>query len=535
MSNSVPFSSLGLSNSILTALHEEGYDTPTPIQAQSIPPILSGRDVLGCAQTGTGKTAAFALPIIHRLMTEEVDKTKRGTAMVRALIVCPTRELATQIGESFSTYGRHAGLRHAVIYGGVKQFHQVKAIQRGVDVLVATPGRLIDLMEQGLVHLQSVRVLVLDESDRMLDMGFINPIRRIASQIPAGRQTLLFSATMPREIVRLAESLLKDPVRVSVTPVASAVPLIEQSVYMVPRIKKMALLEHLIHEGNVQRAVVFTRTKHGADKLGRRLERSGITSQAIHGNKAQNQRERALAAFRTGRSRVLVATDVAARGLDVDGITHVFNFDLPNEPEAYVHRIGRTGRAGATGVAISFCDGEERAYLRDIEKLTGKKIPAITQLPALPDSATSIVMPHEPRDDAGEPIPQRRRWTEADLSMEPADQRTNSNHGGSHHRGATGGGHGQRPQRPHPDQRGPSHRDDRDHHAQRSGHRSAHAQDRGEHRSHGQGQGHSSRPNRPQSERSAPGGHPQRGGGPVSRGPRNKTRVWTGPRRHKKG
>jgi ATP-dependent RNA helicase RhlE len=535
LSNPVPFSSLGLSNSILTALHEEGYDTPTPIQAQSIPPILSGRDVLGCAQTGTGKTAAFALPIIHRLMTEEVDKTKRGTAMVRALIVCPTRELATQIGESIATYGRHAGLRHAVIYGGVKQFHQVKAIQRGVDVLVATPGRLIDLMEQGLVHLQSVRVLVLDESDRMLDMGFINPIRRIASQIPAGRQTLLFSATMPREIVRLAESLLKDPVRVSVTPVASAVPLIDQSVYMVPRIKKMALLEHLINEGNVQRAVVFTRTKHGADKLGRRLERSGITSQAIHGNKAQNQRERALAAFRTGRSRVLVATDVAARGLDVDGITHVFNFDLPNEPEAYVHRIGRTGRAGATGVAISFCDGEERAYLRDIEKLTGKKIPAITQLPALPESATSIGMLHEPRDDAGEPMPERRRWTEADLSMEPADQRTSSNHGGPHHRGGTGGGHGPRPQRPHPDQRGHSHRDDRDHHAQRSGHKSGHAQDRGEHRSHGQGQGHSSRPNRPQGERSGPGGHSPRGGGPMSRGPRNKTRVWTGPRRHKKG
>jgi ATP-dependent RNA helicase RhlE len=383
------FSSLGLADPILRALNTEGYTTPTPIQAQAIPPVMEGRDLLGCAQTGTGKTAAFALPILHRLAAQPVDKARRGPALPRVLVLSPTRELATQIGESFAAYGRHTGLTHTVIFGGVSQFHQVKALQRGVDILVATPGRLIDLMEQRLVNLSAVRVLVLDEADRMLDMGFIQPIRRIVAALPdpRSRQTLLFSATMPREIMHLADSLLRDPVKVAVTPVSSAVPLIEQSLYMVQRNSKQALLERLLDSPEVARAVVFTKTKHGADRVARRLARAGVSSDAIHGNKAQNQRTRALDAFRSGRVRVLVATDVAARGLDVDGITHVFNFDLPMEPEAYVHRIGRTGRAGATGVAVSFCDNEERGLLRDIEKLTGKAVPrreTPTDLPVIP-------------------------------------------------------------------------------------------------------------------------------------------------------
>ncbi|MBX3402052.1 MAG: DEAD/DEAH box helicase [Phycisphaeraceae bacterium] len=400
------FSSLGLADPILRSLNTEGYTTPTPIQAQAIPPVLEGRDLLGCAQTGTGKTAAFALPILHRLHAQPADKSRRGPALPRVLVLSPTRELATQIGESFAVYGRHTGLSHTVIFGGVSQYHQVKALQRGVDVLVATPGRLIDLMEQRLVNLSAVRVLVLDEADRMLDMGFIQPIRRIVAALtePQSRQTLLFSATMPREIMHLADSLLRNPVKVAVTPVSSAVPLIEQSLYMVPRNSKQSLLERLLENRDVTRAVVFTKTKHGADRVARRLARAGVSSDAIHGNKAQNQRTRALDAFRSGRVRVLVATDVAARGLDVDGITHVFNFDLPMEPEAYVHRIGRTGRAGATGIAVSFCDHEERGLLRDIEKLTGKAVPRLetpTDLPVIPKAE------HAPHPAHGGHAPRR--------------------------------------------------------------------------------------------------------------------------------
>jgi ATP-dependent RNA helicase RhlE len=380
------FKSLKLNETILKALAEQGYHTPTPIQAKAIPPILEGKDVLGCAQTGTGKTAAFALPIIQRLQEMPVDKARRGPAHPRALILSPTRELAAQIGESFATYGRHAGLSHTVIFGGVSQFHQVKAIHRGVDILVATPGRLMDLMDQRIVTLKDVKIFVLDEADRMLDMGFIQPIRRIASQVPGGRQTLLFSATMPKEIMHLADSLLKHPVKVAVNPVASAAPLIEQSVYMVPFHNKQALLEVLLEEPGVERALVFTRTKHGADRVCKRLDREGIPAVAIHGNKAQNYRIRALDAFRSGKARVLVATDVAARGLDIDNVTHVFNFDLPMEPEAYVHRIGRTGRAGATGIAIAFCDKAEFDLLRQIERLTGKTIPKIDKLPVLPSN-----------------------------------------------------------------------------------------------------------------------------------------------------
>ncbi|GJM18062.1 MAG: ATP-dependent RNA helicase RhlE [Phycisphaeraceae bacterium] len=366
------FSSLDLSQSLLDVIAGEGYETPTPIQAQSIPPVLEGRDLLGCAQTGTGKTAAFALPILQLLL--ESRAPRKGYRQPRALILSPTRELAGQIEESFRTYGRGSGLRGAVIFGGVKQFRQVRQLEAGVDIIVATPGRLQDLMEQGHVDLRAIEIFVLDEADRMLDMGFIQPIREIASEIPAERQTLLFSATMPSTILKLANSLLNDPVRISVTPDASAAPTIDQELYMVPGEHKPALLASLLEARDVKRAVVFTRTKHGADKLAKKLEREGVRAGSIHGNKSQSQRQRALDAFRAGKSRVLVATDVAARGLDVDGITHVFNYNLPNEPEAYVHRIGRTGRAGATGIAVSFCSREERGFLKAIERLTGSQI-----------------------------------------------------------------------------------------------------------------------------------------------------------------
>ncbi|MGD9791327.1 MAG: DEAD/DEAH box helicase [Phycisphaerales bacterium] len=391
------FADLKLSSQILKALDAEGYHTPTPIQAKAIPPLLEGRDVLGCAQTGTGKTAAFSLPLIDRLSatrrgeiegaaksdsTERPKGSSKGDSRrARALILAPTRELAVQIEESIRTYGRHCGLRQVVIYGGVSQSRQTRALQAGVDVIVATPGRLLDLMEQGYVDLSGIRFFVLDEADRMLDMGFIEPIRRIGRQLPKERQTLLFSATMPANIRDLARAMLKDPVTVSVTPVASAAPLIEQTLYHVPGEQKPSLLAHLLLDAKITRAVVFTKTKHGAVKLAKRLSREGTAADSIHGNKSQSQRQRALDAFRGGRARVLVATDVAARGLDVDGISHVFNYNLPMEPEAYVHRIGRTGRAGATGHAISFCSGDERGLLRAIERLGGKPIPA-SKLPS---------------------------------------------------------------------------------------------------------------------------------------------------------
>ncbi|MBL0926889.1 MAG: DEAD/DEAH box helicase [Phycisphaerales bacterium] len=421
------FGATGLCRSVLDALREEGYHTPTPIQAQSIPPIIAGRDLLGCAQTGTGKTAAFALPILHNLLSGPADKSHRGPHAPRVLILSPTRELATQIGDSFATYGRHSGLRHTVIFGGVGQGRQVQALQRGVDILVATPGRLIDLMQQGHVNLTRVGVFVLDEADRMLDMGFIHPIRRVAAALPEPRQTLLFSATMPREIMHLADSLLRDPVKVTVTPIASAAPLITQSVYVVPRNNKQALLEHLLGDGTIVRALVFTRTKHGADRVTKRLHHAGIAAEAIHGNKNQNQRQRALDAFRSGRSRVLVATDVAARGIDVDGVTHVFNFDLPMEPESYVHRIGRTGRAGAKGTAIAFCDGDERDLLRAIEKLTGKKVPSAGPVPELParreQPEPDSDRDHGDRRERGGPRPRHEARPARPGSPQPRGQR----------------------------------------------------------------------------------------------------------------
>ncbi len=399
----IRFDDLGLLPSILKSLHGQGYVTPTPIQAQSIPIVLAGRDMFGCAQTGTGKTAAFALPIIHRLCQPGAGKRVPGG--VRCLVLAPTRELAEQIAESFATYGGHTNLHVSVIFGGVGYAPQIRALRSGLDVLVATPGRLQDLIQQGHARLGDVQTFVLDEADRMLDMGFIQPIRQIASLLPQTRQTLLFSATMPREILRLAESLLRDPAKVSVTPTSSAAPKIEQLLYHVPRTRKQALLEHVLEEHDTPRVVVFTRTKHGADKVCKRLERVGVEAGSIHGNKGQNQRRRALEAFRSGRMRVLVATDVAARGLDVDEISHVINYDLPMEPEAYVHRIGRTGRAGASGIAMSFCDHEERSLLRQIERLTSKPIPVAK----LPDGLKDIA-----RDEAREADMEAATRTAAD-------------------------------------------------------------------------------------------------------------------------
>jgi ATP-dependent RNA helicase RhlE len=375
------FSELGLAEPIVRSITAEGYSTPTPIQAQAIPLVLAGRDVLGCAQTGTGKTAAFALPILHRLMNRPLaavpgaapgHPSKRRP--IRALVLSPTRELALQIVENLAIYARHTGLRHTAIFGGVNQNPQVRALHNGVDIVVATPGRLMDLMEQGYVDLRRVEAFVLDEADRMLDMGFIEPIRRIASAVPKERQTLLFSATMPAPIRKLADALLNNPAQVQIASKSFSPDKIGQSVYHVRRTLKPQLLTHLLTRESVGRALVFTRTKHGADKLVRHLHRDGIQAEAIHGNKRQNVRQRTLENFRSGRIAVLVATDIAARGIDVDEVTHVVNFDMPNEPETYVHRIGRTGRAGASGLAVSFCDHEERTDLKAIERLLKRPI-----------------------------------------------------------------------------------------------------------------------------------------------------------------
>ncbi|MBI3451561.1 MAG: DEAD/DEAH box helicase [Rhodospirillales bacterium] len=374
----VTFADLALIEPIQRALRTEKYVTPTPIQVQAIPHLLAGRDLLGCAQTGTGKTAAFALPILQRLAGQRRPAAPRGC---RTLILTPTRELATQIGESFRTYGRHLGMSQAVIFGGVGQNPQVHALARGVDILIACPGRLLDLMQQGHVRLGGLEVFVLDEADRMLDMGFIHDVRKIVATLPPRRQTLLFSATMPGDIARLADSILADPVKVAVAPIASTAEKIDQWVLFVGKSDKRALLAEVLKDRSIARALVFTRTKHGANKVVEQLGRIQVPADAIHGNKSQGARERALDNFRRGRIRILVATDIAARGIDIDGITHVINYDLPNVPESYVHRIGRTARAGASGVAISFCDGEERAYLRDIEKLIRRNLPVVDSHP----------------------------------------------------------------------------------------------------------------------------------------------------------
>ncbi|MSP82593.1 MAG: DEAD/DEAH box helicase [Alphaproteobacteria bacterium] len=367
------FNDFGLAETITKAIAEESYTTPTPIQIQTIPPVLAGRDVIGIAQTGTGKTAAFALPILHRL---DADRRRAARKTARVLVLSPTRELSGQILDSFRAYGRHLHIKSALVIGGVPIKRQMQAVDGGLDVLVATPGRLLDLMNEGAVFLDRVEVLVLDEADRMLDMGFIRDIRKIVAKLPTGRQTLFFSATMPQAIADLAKSMLRDPVRVAVTPSATTVERITQRVIHVDGGTKQAVLADVLKSETVDRALVFTRTKHGADRVVRDLVRSGIPASAIHGNKSQGQRERVLADFRAGEVRTLVATDIAARGIDVDGISHVINFDLPNIPETYVHRIGRTARAGADGVAISLCDGEERVFLRDIERLIRIAIPA---------------------------------------------------------------------------------------------------------------------------------------------------------------
>lgn len=375
------FSDLGLCEPIVKAVTAEGYESPTPIQAKAIPHVMEGRDLFGCAQTGTGKTAAFALPMLHRLMQAPAPSAKVRRP-IRALILAPTRELAIQIADCILAYSQNTQIRHTLIFGGVSQVPQVRALQRGIDIVVATPGRLCDLIGQGHVDLSHVETFILDEADRMLDMGFIHDIRHIAERVPKKRQTLFFSATMPREIRELSSSLLVNPVTVEITPVATAAETVDQAIYVVPQTNKPRLLLTLLAESDITRALVFTRTKHGADKVLRHLMQAGIRADSIHGNKSQAKRQRALSDFKTNRLRVLVATDIAARGIDVDGISHVINYDMPVEIESYVHRIGRTGRAGATGIALTFCDPAERSKLRAIERVIRQPI-EVRKLPTL--------------------------------------------------------------------------------------------------------------------------------------------------------
>ena len=367
------FTDLGLAPTLLAALRTEGYETPTPIQAKAIPPIMAGKDLLGVAQTGTGKTAAFALPILHRLAA---NRRPAGRRACRVLVLSPTRELAQQIAESFRTYGAKSGVTVAVFVGGVKYGAQIRAVAGGIDVLVATPGRLIDHMGQGMVRLDETEVFVLDEADQMLDLGFLEPIRKIVRKLPTQRQNLFFSATMPGVIATLAGEILKDPAEVRVVPAATTVEKVAQRVIHVEADRKKDILLDLIAPRSVSRAIVFTRTKRGADKLAKYLDVAGVNVAAIHGDKSQGQRERALASFKNGHVKALIATDIAARGIDVDAVSHVFNFELPNVPEAYVHRIGRTARAGAEGIAITLCDRAELGLLRDIEKLTRLTLPS---------------------------------------------------------------------------------------------------------------------------------------------------------------
>ncbi len=373
------FEKLNLIEPILKALKTEGYTTPTPIQEQAIPIVLQRKDLLGCAQTGTGKTAAFAIPILQLLYDSHANV--KGHKTIKTLILTPTRELAIQIGESFAAYGRHTGLKHTVIFGGVGQKPQTDALKNGVDILIATPGRLIDLMTQGYVHLQHLQQFVLDEADRMLDMGFIHDVKRVIAKIPSKRQTLFFSATMPPEIQKLADTILHHPSKVEVTPPSTTVDAIKQSVYYVDKPDKKDLLIHLLKDKSILSALVFTRTKHGADKVVKDLIRSNIKAEAIHGNKSQNARQKALSNFKNKQTRVLVATDIAARGIDVDELSHVINYELPEVPETYVHRIGRTGRAGLSGVAFSFCDASEKPLLKDIHKLIVKTLNVVEDHP----------------------------------------------------------------------------------------------------------------------------------------------------------
>jgi ATP-dependent RNA helicase RhlE len=437
------FHDFGLNDAITRALAEEKYLTPTPIQAQTIPTVMSGRDVIGIAQTGTGKTAAFALPILHQLAAKPRPPVRKSC---RVLVLSPTRELSGQILDSFRAYGRHLHLRSALVIGGVPMGGQVRSLLNGVDILVATPGRLLDLVQSNGFRLGDVEFFVLDEADRMLDMGFIHDIRKIVAKLPAQRQTLMFSATMPRAIAELAAQMLRDPIKVAVTPSASTVERVEQRVIRVVRAAKSATLVDVLRQEAIDRALIFTRTKHGADKVVRSLVHAGIAAEAIHGNKSQNQRERVLAAFRNGQVRTLVATDIAARGIDVDGISHVVNYDLPNVAETYVHRIGRTARAGADGVAISLCDGEEVAFLRDIEKLIRMSIP-------MSDRRAEPRQPETRANQAPSRPPARakdRHWQHGKAHQQSRRHQSNESAGGIAsvaflHRNASAGR--QRPQR----------------------------------------------------------------------------------------
>jgi ATP-dependent RNA helicase RhlE len=411
----VTFESLGVAEPILRALSGENYAHPTPIQAKAIPALLAGRDLLGIAQTGTGKTAAFGIPLLQRLSTGHVPPAPK---QARALILAPTRELAVQIEQSLRTYGRFLNLRMAVILGGVSQNNQVRVMSRGVDILVATPGRLLDLVQQKHVRLDAVSTFIVDEADRMLDMGFIRDVRKLVAFLPKDRQSMLFSATMPEDIARLVHEIMRNPERIEVAPQGKTADRIDQKLYIVPMAQKRQLLSELLKDVTMNRVIVFTRTKHGANRVAEHLSRTGVVAEAIHGNKSQNARQRALDMFKTGKARVLVATDIAARGIDIDDISHVVNFELPNEPESYVHRIGRTARAGGEGIAISFCDASERGFLRDIERLIRTKIEVVAhELPELTEE-------------------QRRQQ---ETPRQPHGHRHGKPHG--HNHGHKGGGH----------------------------------------------------------------------------------------------
>ncbi|MGE0665089.1 MAG: DEAD/DEAH box helicase [Sphingomonadales bacterium] len=418
------FNDLGLIEPLLRALNTENYTTPTPIQAQAIPLLLQGRDLLGIAQTGTGKTAAFTLPMLQRLAAEKIQAAPKTA---RALILAPTRELAVQIADSIRAYGAHLGLRHTVILGGVGQNPQVKAMTRGVDILVATPGRLLDLASQKHVNLSGTGILVLDEADRMLDMGFIRDVRKIVAMLPRKRQSLLFSATMPADVAKLAQDMLIDPVRVEVTPQATTVEKIAQSVYFVEAAAKQSLLASLLRDQALSKVIVFTRTKHRANRVAEQLSKSGLPADAIHGNKSQSARQGALDRFKTGASRVLVATDIAARGIDVDGVSHVINFELPNEPESYVHRIGRTARAGAGGIAIAFCDPTERPYLKSIEKLTRVQLAVVGAPPREAKAERGDQKPRDARTERGGQKPREVATDSRETGERQPDTRRNPN------------------------------------------------------------------------------------------------------------
>ena len=480
------FSDLGLAQPLLRALQAEGYDTPTPIQAQAIPTVMQGRDLLGIAQTGTGKTAAFALPILHRLQANRKPAPRRGC---RVLVLSPTRELASQIADSFRGYGRFLGLSVAVIFGGAKYNPQVKALANGIDVLVATPGRLIDHLQQHTAFLGETEIFVLDEADQMLDLGFLQPIKKIVAKLPAQRQNLFFSATMPNEIGKLAGDLLKDPAKVSVAPESTTVERVEQSLLFVEALRKRALLAELFAEKALSRVIVFTRTKRGADRVARYLEASGVSAASIHGDKSQGQRERALAAFKAGACRALVATDIAARGIDVDAVSHVINYELPNVPEAYVHRIGRTARAGATGMAISLCCDDERPLLKDIQKTTRQTIPSFDRRnDARLAQATAMADKLVPKDAGKDEDP---------IYGQKQGQRGRGGRGGESNGSRGRGGHG-RPQ----GQPGHAHGKGRTQHdGQTAG---AHSESRGE--SRGEARGRAGAPNRRRRRGSGGGG-----------------------------